>query len=245
MTWTTRIFAYCERGLDAGLWAEPLNALSSLAFLAAAIAGYREWTRAGTRHSGAAGRTTATLALVLLAAAIGVGSILFHTVATRWARLADTAPIGIFMLGYLAFALIRLLRLDAATVAGAMLAFMVSLGAAGAITCAGAPCYNGSLAYAPALVALAAVGLALARRRHPAAPALLLAAALFLPSLALRTVDLAACPYTIVAARAVGTHFLWHLVNALALWLLLRAAIRHDRPALTAAPRPAAARSAR
>jgi hypothetical protein len=52
--------------------------------------------------------------------------------------------------------------------------------------------------------------------------ALFLAAGLFALSLAFRVVDLPICP-----AFPTGTHFVWHLLNALVLYVLLRAAIAH------------------
>jgi hypothetical protein len=49
---------------------------------------------------------------------------------------------------------------------------------------------------------------------------ILLAAGIFLLSLTFRTIDKAAC-----ASFPLGTHFLWHLLNALVLYVLLRTAI--------------------
>jgi hypothetical protein len=167
--------------------------------------------------------------LILIVVAIGTGSFLFHTLATRWAGVADTVPIGIFMVGYLAYALRRYLRLSALAVAGLTLVFVATLPAASMIRCGGGPCLNGSLAYVPALLALTAVGAALAAREHGAGRNLLLAAGLFTISLAFRTLDRAACPYTILRAASTGTHFLWHLFNGALIYLLLDAAVRHGR----------------
>jgi hypothetical protein len=66
------IDAYCER-LGPGLWAEPLNAVTNLAFIVAAVI---------CLH-GVSGipRPPLGLALVIILAAIGVGSGLFHTFA--------------------------------------------------------------------------------------------------------------------------------------------------------------------
>jgi hypothetical protein len=58
----------------------------------------------------------------------------------------------------------------------------------------------------------------------PARRDLVLAAMIFTLSLALRTIDAAACE-----AFPLGTHFLWHLLNAAVLYVLLRAAMRHPR----------------
>jgi hypothetical protein len=51
------------------------------------------------------------------------------------------------------------------------------------------------------------------------------AAALFFVSLAFRTVDRAIC-----GVFPLGAHFVWHLLNAVVLWLLLKTAITHATP---------------
>jgi hypothetical protein len=45
-------------------------------------------------------------------------------------------------------------------------------------------------------------------------------------SLIFRSIDMAVCP-----ELPLGTHFLWHLLNAVVLYLLLRAALIERRPA--------------
>src|SRR6266853_394735 len=77
---------------------------------------------------------------------------------------------------------------------------------------------NGSVGYLPALVALIVV----ARAAHgQMRRGLELAAMIFTVSLALRTIDLAACD-----TFPLGTHFSWHLLNAVVLYVLLRTAIK-------------------
>ena len=53
---------------------------------------------------------------------------------------------------------------------------------------------------------------------------MLIAAAIFIVSLALRIVDLDICD-----AFPLGTHFLWHVLNAVLLYLLLRGALARTR----------------
>ncbi|HWI67747.1 MAG TPA: hypothetical protein VNS88_05155, partial [Nitrospiraceae bacterium] len=84
---------------------------------------------------------------------------------------------------------------------------------------------NGSLFYLPALAALIVVGLLLEERRHRAAPYLLWAAAILAVSVTLRTLDMALCEKIVIEGREFGTHFAWHMLNALALFLLLRASL--------------------
>jgi hypothetical protein len=248
MSWGEQIFRYCERGHDPGLLAEPLNVLSNLAFLAAAIVAARQLRAphslcATSRSGSESGRTVdatcaAAWVMILLVALIGVGSFLFHVTATRWARLADVIPITAFMLVYLAFALRVLLEQSWAAVGIGLGAFVLALAAASNLCPADDPsvpgCLNGTMAYAPALLALAGVGAVLRRRGHADAGALLAAAGIFLISMAMRSADVDLCEATRIAGHATGLHVLWHLFNAAALYLLLRVPIGevHRRIAL-------------
>ena len=90
--WFEAIDNYCER-TDASLWAEPLNAFSNLAFIAAFVAGL--WCYRRYRQETGRQRWEFILLLALLCG-IGVGSFLFHTFATRWALVADVGPITLF-----------------------------------------------------------------------------------------------------------------------------------------------------
>ncbi len=45
-----------------------------------------------------------------------------------------------------------------------------------------------------------------------------------------RTIDLEVCTWAVRGGRGVGTHFLWHTLNGLLLYVLLLGAIRHGAP---------------
>ena len=77
----------------------------------------------------------------------------------------------------------------------------------------------------PALLAIAIVGGLLAERKHPAPPFILWAALIFAISVTFRSLDLALCDAYQIQGRKIGTHFAWHLLNGLALFLLLRASL--------------------
>ncbi|MFM1815187.1 MAG: hypothetical protein RLZ98_1882 [Pseudomonadota bacterium] len=226
MSWQTKIFAYCERGNDSGFWAEPVNAVTNIAFVVAAFAALRLWLRLPDRTS-----RLVELALIAIVFTIGIGSFLFHTFATRWAALADVAPITVFMLAYLAYALVRFLGLAVFWSGLATLLFFISLPAAGLLSAsAGAGFFAGSASYLPALVVLLVVGVLLLVRRHPAGVNVLAAALVFGGSLTLRTIDMASCGWdSSWRASPLGTHFAWHVLNAVLLYLLLAAALRHGR----------------
>jgi hypothetical protein len=196
---------YCER-LGPGLWAEPLNATTNLAFFLAAWAAWALGRRAyalspGVRH------------LVALIIAIGVGSTLFHTFATPWARALDTGSILLFQISYLWLYGRRIAHLSAGLTAG-----LLSLFVAAAYTGRQFPqVFNGSLIYAPAVVVIVGLGVYHARTQSGARRSLLAAAAVFLLAVVFRMMDRAVCP-----GFPLGTHFLWHLLIPVALYFLMR-----------------------
>ncbi len=231
------IFDYCERGHDAAFWAEPLNAVTNGAFILAALAGIIMLARRP-----AASRSLWHWFFVANFVAIGAGSFLFHTVPNISTVKADTGPIGVFMLTYLIFALRRFAFLSWFLTAAAIAAFIGAMAVAFNIQCwdgrigflldnvpesARAKCLNGSLGYAPALAAMVLIGGFLTLKRHPGAPILLSAAAVFTLSLACRSFDQRLCAEWIVMGHRMGTHFLWHILNALTLFMLLVGAIRY------------------
>jgi hypothetical protein len=230
-----KIFAYCERGTNPAFWAEPLNAISNAAFLIAAIVALMDWQRWRHDFSGAPRRSGAELALVTLVAVIGTGSFLFHTYATRWSMLADVIPISVFMFVYLGYALRRFAGLGWMTMIAGLGTFAALSSFAERFDCDGRPCLNGSVGYLPALAALALIGIWLGAKNHAAARLVLIGAAIFALSLTFRTLDRSICPQTaLFAGRVLGTHFIWHMLNATLLYLLLRAAIRYgERPGHT------------
>lgn len=228
--WTDKIYSYCERGLNPGFWAEPLNAISNTAFFIAAFAGLMLWQRHRYDFSGALRRSGVELGLVVLVGVIGAGSFLFHTYATRWAVVADVVPITVFMIVYLGYVMRRFIGAGWIVTLLAVGVFMLALREADMMRCGSGPCLNGSVGYLPALAVLAGIGAWMLFTRHAAWAHILGGAALFAVSLTFRTLDRAICPQTaLFSGRVLGTHFIWHTCNAMLLYLLMSAAIRFGR----------------
>ncbi|MCL4766389.1 MAG: ceramidase domain-containing protein [Hyphomicrobiaceae bacterium] len=231
MSWSAQVFRYCERGADPSFWAEPINAATNGAFLIAAVVAGISFARQ-PRPAPAPG----VAVLIDLVFIIGVGSFLFHTFATRWSAQADVIPIGLFMLAYMGYALRVYLDADWLWTLAGLALFIGTLQLAGDIDCrpglfgtaaARGPCLNGTAGYVPAFLAMLGIGAVLRVKKHRASGYLLLAAGVFLASMLFRTVDLELCSETRLAGSLLGTHFLWHLLNAATLYLLLMAAVRH------------------
>jgi len=215
MEWSTPIDLYCERS-DASFWAEPANAVTNAAFLIAAALAFLLWRRRGRED-------WPSLGLIAVVVAVGAGSFVFHTVATRGAILADVIPIAVFIYGYLLLALRRFLHVPVVAAVGIVTAYAAGAQAVSAL--APPRWLNGSTGYLPALAALIAV--AVVARGQGVRRGLAFAALLFAVSLALRTADLAVCQ-----AFPLGTHFAWHILNAAVLYVLLRTAILARPPSI-------------
>lgn len=199
---------YCER-LIPGLWAEPLNALSNIAFLVAAIA---MWRLAQQRQNMSAG----VWSLVILAASIGIGSGLFHTFATTWANILDVLPIVCFQLCFIGLYSGQVIRMRYGYVGALLISFLLISRWSGEFS----DILNGSLSYAPAFLVLLGFGLYHYHQQKHEPFGLLVASGVFLLSLSFRTLDQTVCPYL-----PIGTHFLWHLFNGVLLYLSARALI--------------------
>lgn len=208
MDWWQPIDAYCER-LGPGFWAEPVNALTNLSFLVAAAWGARLAART---------RDPAVGLLAVLAAAVGLGSFLFHTLAVRWSALADVIPIAMFIAVAFGLVMRRLVGLSAWAAAAATAVFLAVSPIAG---WAAAPVMGSSAGYLGALAALLAVGRGLEATGTRGGGFLTLAGLAFSASLALRMADLPGCE-----GIPLGTHFGWHLLNGVVLALVMRALAR-------------------
>jgi hypothetical protein len=205
---------YCEQiGALGGF--EPWNALTNAGFLAAAAWGQRA-LRMAHRPLPAGPRS-----LPGIAAAIGAGSFAWHATGAAWAQLADVLPIACFVLVFLASALRGILGCSARVAGFACLALLSSVLVAGVVA---GRALNGSAAYLPVWAGLCALALLAARRRSESRHGLAAASALFALSLGFRTLDLALC-----ARTGIGTHWLWHLLNALLLAGLMSLLVRHHR----------------
>ena len=201
---------YCER-LDAGLWAEPVNAFTNISFFIAAIA---SWRLASRQQS----FTPGNYVLIGLMVAIGIGSILFHTFASRWAQVLDILPILFFQLAFLWLYGRRVIHLQHTWLASAFMLYIFA-----ALFSRQFPqLLNGSLIYAPAFILLLVLGTYNYVHATVERSILFIATGVFILSLFFRSIDQAVC-----VSFPVGTHFLWHLFNGILVYLVFRALIKN------------------
>jgi hypothetical protein len=161
-----------------------------------------------------------TVSLAALMAAIGIGSALFHIVATTWSGVLDLGPILAFQLCYLWIYCRRVVFLRPSYSALAAGSLLITSMMGQALP----PGDARSLTYLPALIVLLGLGTYhyYHHRREPLS--LMAGAAIFAFALIFRTLDGAVCPFF-----PAGTHFLWHLLGAVALYLLFKGLIANRR----------------
>jgi len=200
---------YCER-LSAAFWAEPVNALTNLAFILAAVFAYRLWRNTGPNGIG-------IKILILLAAIVGIGSFIFHTIATQGAMLFDIIPIIIFI-HYALFLILKFVfnhKWWSALigVVGFLIFNTVFLNLFDRTL------FNGSIQYVPTLLLLLTVA-AFSRKQE-----FLIAAFAFLIAITCRSIDSAICP-----DFPLGTHFLWHVLNGVTMYYAMKGIILSSAP---------------
>lgn len=211
MDWFAPVDAYCERtGPD--YWSEPINALTNLAFLLAAVLIWRRLQGPGL----AMGRLMAGVLFV-----IGIGSWLFHTHANPLTSLMDVVPIVAFILLYV-FAATRDYFGARPWVAAVVTAGFIPYAALTVPLFQQVPGLGSSASYAPVPLLIAVYALLLRRRLPQVARGLAIGAGLLVVSLTFRTLDQASC-----AVLPIGTHFMWHILNAIMLAWMIEVWRRH------------------
>ena len=221
MDWTRALDGYCER-TDPSYWAEPVNAVTNAAFL---IAAWIMWRR--VRGQG----LPLAVAMVLVLAAIGVGSYLFHTYAQVWAATADVVPIVLFILLYVFAATRDFLGMGTWVSLGVTVLFVPYAAAVSGLF-ALHPFFAVSAFYWPVPVLILVYALLLAFRLPETARGLAIGAVVLIVSLVFRSVD-----ETVCATVPLGTHFMWHILNGVMLGWMIEVYRRHMRPSRSALSR--------
>ena len=200
---------YCER-LDIGIWAEPINAVTNAAFILASIF---MWLRCKNLVEGKI--------LSFLLFSIGCGSFLFHTYAQTWAALLDVTAILIFILTYIFVANRRFLVWSKmVSLIGVIMFFPYQLFLVSILS--NIQFFGSSVQYIPVAI-LIFIYSGLLRKSEPnLSRGLFIGAAILCLSIISRTVDEPLC-----SILSVGTHFVWHILNAIMLSWMIEILRRH------------------
>jgi len=205
MEWTQHIDGYCER-LSPAYWAEPINAVTNAAFL---ISAFIMFYRLRGQNAPLAHVLTAILAM------IGIGSYLFHTHAQVWAAMADVTPILLYILVYI-FAINRdVWGLKLWPALGLTLLFF-PYAAATLPVFQKVPRLGDSAGYAPVPLLILIYAFLLRHRVPETARGLAIGALILIASITFRAMDEPFC-----GQLPLGTHFMWHILNAIMLgWMI-------------------------
>ena len=200
---------YCER-LDIGIWAEPINAVTNVAFILASIF---MWLRCKNLVEGRI--------LSFLLFSIGCGSFLFHIFAQTWAAILDVTAILIFILTYIFVANRRFLAWSKiVSLIGVILFFPYQLLLVSILS--NIQFFGSSVQYIPVAI-LIFIYSGLLRKSEPnLSRGLFIGAAILCLSIISRTVDEPLC-----SILSVGTHFIWHILNAIMLSWMIEILRRH------------------
>ena len=200
---------YCER-LDIGIWAEPINAVTNVAFILAAII---MWLRCKNLVEGKM--------LSFLLFSIGCSSFLFHTYAQTWAALLDVTAILIFILTYIFVANRRFLGWSKmGSLIGVILFFPYQLLLVSILS--NIQFFGSSVQYIPVAI-LIFIYSGLLRKTEPnLSRGLLIGAVILCLSIVFRIIDEPLC-----SVLSVGTHFVWHILNAIMLSWMIEILRRH------------------
>ncbi|WP_170422920.1 ceramidase domain-containing protein [Ruegeria arenilitoris] len=211
MDWFQEIDGYCER-LSPAYWAEPINAVTNAAFLVAAFVMWRRVRGQGMPLA---------MLLVLILAAIGIGSYLFHTHAQVWAAMADVLPILLYILVYI-FAINRDVWQMRVVPAALLTALFIPYAAATVPLFQFVPGLGGSAAYAPVPLLILIYAYLLRDRVPDTARVLAVGALILIASITFRALDEPIC-----GQIPLGTHFMWHILNAIMLGWMIEVYRRH------------------
>ena len=206
---------YCER-TDSTWWSEPLGLSSNLGFFVVAYLMWRLALRLDFKDQDQPTHSRELRYLSLVTLAIACGSSLFHAQPNLLTKLADVIPIATFALVFLGLYLRQRLREGVSLrplLANSLL--LLALPPLIARWADSSPFWAGGEAYlglGPAMLYLASTDKLSAR-----AAWLMRSSLLFLLALTARTLDLHLC-----AELTFGTHFVWHLLNAVVIYGLAR-----------------------
>lgn len=207
-----KVAHYCERS-DLSFWSEPINALTNLSFIIAGII-----TLKVLKQKQVQAKYLWLLALNMLL--IGVGSFLYHTMPNQITLKADVFPIYLFQFIFMASYCLYALKFSKLQTG---LFFIIYLTVT--VLSRYLPVHlNHSEMYLPAIFTLLIFGVLYKQVHKHLDKTIMLAGGLFFLSLIFRTIDMKVCH-----VWPIGSHFMWHLLNAFVLFYCCQALINNHQ----------------
>jgi len=208
-------FGLCERHAHGPL-EEPLNMLSNMLFLLVAFALIRYYRT----HPDLKGKWIWDLHILTgLVMLIGIGSTVFHSFPSPTTELMDIIPIVLFIVLFFISIIVRVGRTGPFETVICLMAFVFTTHF---FVTQFPNAMNDSIGYLSSMGALVMIAIYLHMLRRPSSHQFLLAALLGVISLFFRSVDNEVCDVI-----PIGTHFLWHTLNAALIYVVMKQLIRN------------------
>lgn len=208
-------YGICERH-ELGWFGEPLNVLSSFAFMAVAIQIFRYYRKEEDLQNK---WMWDIHALTVICFMIGVNSVIFHAFPNPTTELLDTLAIVLFIVIYFWSVLFRIGRCN---LFSATICFVAFVGFTHIFVHQFPNAMNDSIGYLSSMIALIMIAVHLHLKARPSSQHFMLAAIIGVCSLFCRAIDKEVC-----SMLPFGSHFLWHMLNATLLYILLKQVIRN------------------
>lgn len=208
-------FGVCERQQPDNMFAEPLNVLSSIGFF---IAAFLIFNKCRNHPEIKNERKLDIHVLNILMVAIGCGSIIFHMAPSHYTELLDITFIVIFINLFFFSFLVRIAKLKIYQIVVTYLAFT---GSTHMLVSQFPNAMNDSIAYLSSVFTVVFIAFYLRIKRRSGSSDFMLAAVLGLISLFFRSIDNYVCDQI-----RMGTHFMWHSLNAFVMYLLMKQLVR-------------------
>jgi len=200
------IVEYCER-LGNSIFSEPINLFSNLAFLFSAYLIFKLFKK----HKKVDAEYWILFWLVI---SIGLGSALWHSFRTPLAHAFDAIPIYLFLLTYLYLFLKNLLDSKGKSVVIVITYLFLQIG----VSILFPEVFNGSIRHIVNALFFVALSLWIYIKAKGLNLNFILALLAYMLGIVFRTTDNKIC-----IIFPVGTHFLWHILTALASYFAIKA----------------------
>lgn len=207
---------YCER-ITSGMFDEPLNLLSNLAFFVCGILLYQQYKTKKPFY------ILRNRVLVLLIPMIGFGSMSWHAFPLNWTQLFDVIPILGFIFLYIYCFSIDLLNLSKQKTALILFAFTLIQFAT--IFFLSRDMLNGSIFYLPSVLFLFSFTVVVWHQKLAFRVNLVKCNIIYICAIFFRSIDMNYCDNW-----NYGTHFIWHLLCSILFYIMIKMLfLSHDK----------------
>jgi len=217
--WLNTEKMYCENFQNLPFTSQPVNTATNIAFFIAGILLTNLYWKTKLKSKW-------INALIILVFFIGIGSTIWHYSGTKIGKLLDVGPISLFMFLSIYYFLNKILKMSVPKIVFSLIIFG-ALSLLSLLIFKEEP-FKSSAGYLPALMVLALLTYLAFKKVNIIFKELFYALITFLFAIIFRSIDFAVCNNF-----PIGTHFLWHILNGIFVYLLVKALIKASNEFVT------------